>query len=114
MRHRLPYARHPMDATINSPTTVLDRLETTGEIRFRLQPRVFIPARLRAARRAAGVLQREMAAALDRDLRHYQRLESGEVNPTAGQLGQIAVLLDVTIDSLYAIPEEEARAPGKG
>jgi transcriptional regulator with XRE-family HTH domain len=76
--------------------------------------RRFSPARLAAARQARGLRQREMGAAIGRALRHYQRIEYGDVNPTAAQLGQFADLLDVTIDSLYAIPEVEESARSDG
>lgn len=86
-------------------------LETTGEIRWRLAPRVFSPRRLRELRIAAGLRQREMADAIARETRHYQKIEAGEVNPTAVQLGQIAHALRVTIDSLYAMPDKGESVP---
>ncbi len=73
---------------------------------LRRAPR-FDPRRLAAARRAKGFTQLQTARAIERALRHYQRIESGEVGPTPAQLGQFAHLLDVTIDSLYATPEVE-------
>jgi transcriptional regulator with XRE-family HTH domain len=76
--------------------------------------RRFSPARLAEARRARGLRQRDVSAAIDRALRHYQRIESGHVNPTAVQLGQLADLLDVTIDGLYAIAEEEGSTRSDG
>jgi transcriptional regulator with XRE-family HTH domain len=65
----------------------------------------FSPARLAEARRAAGLRQREVAAAVRRDIRHYQRIESGHVSPTAALLGVLAMILAVRIDDLFELPE---------
>lgn len=88
-------------------TQTLNRLETTAEIRRRK----FVPERLADARRAAGLKQREAAEVIGRDIRQYQRIESGEVNPTLTQLGTLAATLGVTIDSLFAPVERPADAP---
>lgn len=77
-------------------------------------PRRFSPARLAAARRQRGLKQREVAAALGHTLRFYQQLEYGEFKPTADHLGRLADILDVTIDGLYAIPDEEESARSDG
>lgn len=81
----------------------------------RRPPRVFSPRRLAAARRAKGLRQREMAEALGLSfVQAYQRYEYGQHHPSTETLPQLADLLDVTIDSLFAIPEEEASQPGNG
>jgi transcriptional regulator with XRE-family HTH domain len=70
--------------------------------------RSFSPARLAAARRRSRLTQQATATAVGLFIRHYQKIEAGEVNPTAAQLGRFATLFRVTIDSLYAMPEEGA------
>jgi transcriptional regulator with XRE-family HTH domain len=83
-------------------------------VRIMTRVRRFDPRRLAAARRKRGLAQREVSEAIGRALQHYQRIEYGAVNPTAAQLGQLADLLEVTIDSLYAIPDEEESARSDG
>jgi transcriptional regulator with XRE-family HTH domain len=76
--------------------------------------RRFSPARLAAARKARRLKQREVAERLGHTLRFYQQLEYGERSPTADHLPVLADLLDVTIDGLYAIPDEEESARSDG
>lgn len=96
MRQAVPYDRRPMNVQI-----------------MEYAPR-FNPRRLAAARRNKKLRQRDVAAAIGRALRHYQRIESGDVGPTVAQLGQFKHLFDVTIDSLYTMPEEEECTPAQG
>ena len=44
---------------------------------------VSLIARLRRAREAAGLRQTDVAAAISISVRHFARLETGEVDPTA-------------------------------
>lgn len=87
---------------------MLRRMETTGEIRARFERRAFDAVRLAAARNARGLKQREMAELIGRTLRQYQRIEAGEVDVPASLLIQLADVLSVTIDSLFAMPDEGA------
>lgn len=77
-------------------------MDTMTAIRFRR----FSPAALATARRRRGLTQQVTADRIGRLLRQYQRIEYGDIRPTADMLGALAAALDVTIDSLYAMPEE--------
>lgn len=70
------------------------------------RPLNFSPARLKAAREARGLTQQATADALGVHIRHYQKIEADEVNPTAAQLGIFSAVFGVTIDSLYSMTRE--------
>jgi transcriptional regulator with XRE-family HTH domain len=70
--------------------------------------RSFSPARLKAAREARGLTLLTVATRVGISLRYYQRLEAGDRGPAMETLAAIADTLSVTIDSLYAMPEEGA------
>lgn len=76
--------------------------------------RRFSPSRLKSARERRGLTQREMSEAIVRDIRQYQRIEAGHMRPTPDQLAELADALEVTIDSLYAIPDEEGSTRSDG
>ena len=58
--------------------------------------------RVRAARAAAGLTQRELAEAADISLRTVIYAETDDHVPGGATLARIAKALDVTIDSLFA------------
>lgn len=61
---------------------------------------------LRAARLKAGMTQRQVADALGVSLRHYCKVEAGDV------LGSIAVW--DALEDLFATPQRELRRTGPG
>lgn len=56
--------------------------------------------RLRRARQAAGMTQRETAEALNMGVRHYQDLEAGRTLSSVGGIMSIADLFDFSTDYL--------------
>ena len=62
--------------------------------------------RLKALRKEKGVTQRVMAAMLEKTERHYQAMESGEINVPALTLIQLADYFNVSIDYLVGRSEE--------
>jgi transcriptional regulator with XRE-family HTH domain len=73
-----------------------------------LPPRApqFSGARLRAARRAAGLSAIGLAGKIGRDVSTIVRYERGRCSPSADVLGALSVVLDVAIDELYERPAE--------
>lgn len=69
---------------------------------------IFSAYRLKTTREMRGMTQQATADALGVHIRHYQKIEAAEVNPTSLQLGIFSGLFGVTIDSLYAIPEGDS------
>lgn len=73
--------------------------------------RGFEPERLAAARRAAGVSQREIARLARVNADTVRRWELGETSPQIDLLNRAAAALGVTIADLVHIPEND-RFPG--
>lgn len=67
-----------------------------------------VGARIREARRKAGVKASEVAAAADITQNHYWVIERGEAMPSAPTLRRIARRLGVTVDSLQGDADESA------
>lgn len=68
-------------------------------------------ANVRRARWAAGLTQEEAAAASGVDLRHYQDIETGRVDPKLSTLRTLAQNLRVTIGAFVDLdPAATARA----
>lgn len=63
---------------------------------------------LKGLRKERRVYQREMGELLKVTLRHYQRLERGEINVTAATLCRLADYFGVTTDYLPGRSEERA------
>ncbi len=68
---------------------------------------VNIGQRIKAARKAAGLSQTELANKLDKTLRTVQKYESGEIEPSIAMINEIAKILDVSPADLvgYQRPE---------
>lgn len=62
--------------------------------------------RLKIARKAANLTQKQMAAELSVAERNYQRYESGETEPNFTDLCFIARRLNVSADYLLGLKEE--------
>lgn len=60
-------------------------------------------------RRRRGVTQQELAADLGLDLRHYRKLESGDVDATLATLDRIARGLAVDVADLLRRPRARRR-----
>lgn len=73
--------------------------------------RGFEPERLAAARRAAGISQREIARLARVNADTVRRWELGETSPQVDLLNRTAAALGVTIADLVCIPESD-RFPG--
>jgi putative transcriptional regulator len=68
--------------------------------------------RLRDARLAAGLTQRELAERLGVEQPHIARWESGRQEPLVGMALRIAQALDTTVEALWMPPtEKRGRAP---
>jgi transcriptional regulator with XRE-family HTH domain len=61
----------------------------------------YSPARLKAARQAAGLSQADLAALVGKSVRAIQKYDQGEVIPTVAVLGAIARAVDVPIGELF-------------
>lgn len=64
------------------------------------------PKRLRAARLSAGRTQQQVADKLHISLRNYQKYESGETEPSMGNLVMLSIWLDVSVDYLLGLYDE--------
>ena len=62
--------------------------------------------RLKDARMSVGLTQEAVAKAMDISRTTVAMWETGQVNPTADKLPQLAKLYECTIDELF-IPEDE-------
>ncbi|MCI8702687.1 MAG: helix-turn-helix transcriptional regulator [Anaerotignum sp.] len=56
--------------------------------------------RLRATRISCGVTQQKTADALNVQLRHYQKYESGDIEPDLKRLAELAAFFNVPADFL--------------
>lgn len=56
--------------------------------------------RLRATRFSRGITQQKTADAIGTSLRHYQKYESGEIEPDLNRLAQLADFFNVPADFL--------------
>ena len=59
------------------------------------------PARLKAARRRAGLTGAAVAVALDIDPRSYRRYEEDSREPGARLIGRLAAVLRCSVDDFY-------------
>jgi len=71
---------------------------TEEDVRQRLR------ANLRTRRIAASLTVREAAARVKMNMRHWQKVESGEVNVTLQTLARLGAALDVDPADLIAAP----------
>ena len=65
---------------------------------------------LREAREKSGLLQSQLAKAVKRPIRTYQRYESGERVPDVHTAQRLAIVLEATVDKLFPLPEREDAA----
>lgn len=65
--------------------------------------------RLRAARISRGITQQKTADGIGVALRHYQKYESGEIEPDLKRLSELADLLNVPTDWLLSRDEYLSR-----
>lgn len=72
----------------------------------RHEPQPELGQAIRAARKATGKTQRQVATAADMDLTWYARLERGTGNPAWGSLRRIAAALDVRPSELVEAAED--------
>lgn len=61
---------------------------------------VKFPNRLREVRTRLGYSQESVAYLIDMSLRHYIRIENGEVEPGVSKLRRLARLFGLTMDEL--------------
>lgn len=70
--------------------------------------------RVRAAREAAGLTQRELSRQAKYDAVQLSRLESGDVIPRADALLRLAVVLRTPIGALFGLPAGVSMLPDSG
>ena len=61
--------------------------------------------RLRATRISRGITQQKTADAISTPLRHYQKYESGEIEPDLTRLSMLAEFFNVPVDFLLGRDE---------
>ena len=83
--------------------------------RYQKQARA-LGQRVRSYREAHGLTLEEVAERIDADFRHFQRIESGQVNPTLATILRVAEALGVPAYALLAPPGQPTqpdRHPGR-
>lgn len=62
--------------------------------------------RLKKARIEAGLTQQKVADSIEVTSRHYQKYESGDVEPPLNTLVSLSIILGVTADYLLGLSDE--------